>query len=164
MFWSTANFSTLVEQLLPTFLRKIQHLKLLKSFAAPMVQLHDRILYKMQHDGRTIYLEKVLNEYFEVSGYDTQNHEATKLVYIDDVPETDKLYIHQDEELDVIFLEDDADVPEDIFLDAESENDISFSWIIFIPDTFVYDELKVRALVDSYRYIGKKYSIQTYTL
>lgn len=164
MFWLTANFYQLIEQIIPQDLRGVRHLKLLSSFIAPLQKLYDDTLYQMQHDGRTINLEKVLNEWFEVAGYDTQNHETTKLVYIEDTIEGEKLYIHQDLELETIFLEDEPDTEDDIFLDGESENNIAFSFIIFIPDTFVFDELKVRALVDSYRYIGKKYSIQTYTV
>ncbi len=164
MFWSTANFNELVKQLMPSFLRKERHIALIQSFVKPVQRLHDETLYQMQHDGRTIYLEKVLNEWFEVVGYDPQNHETTKLVYIDDTIEEDKLYIHQDLETEVIFLEDEPDNEDDIFLDGTNENDVAFSFIIFIPDTFVFDELKVRAVVDFYRYIGKKYSIQTYTI
>lgn len=164
MFWSTANFYILIEQLLATFLRKSRHLTLLKSFVSPLVQLHDKTLYKMQHDGRTIYLEKLLNEYYEVTGYDTQNHDATKLIYIDDLPDVEKLYIYQNEEAEVSFLEDYGDDNEDdIALDADNENVVSYSWIIFMPDTISFDEIKLRALVDSYRYAGKKYTIQTYT-
>ncbi|KGO89731.1 hypothetical protein Q764_05920 [Flavobacterium suncheonense GH29-5 = DSM 17707] len=149
---------------MPTFLRKVKHLALLRSFVTPLVKLHDDTLYKIQHDGRTIYLEKLLNEYYQVTGYDTQNHEATKLIYIDDLPDVEKLYIYQNEETEVSFLEDDGDDNEDdVFLDADNESYVSYSWIIFMPDTISFEEIKLRALVDSYRYAGKKYTIQTYT-
>jgi hypothetical protein len=163
MFWHTVNFFTLIEQLLPTFLRKNRTILFLNSIASPLVKIYEETLYKMQHDGRTIYLEKMLNEYFEVVGYDHQNHETTKKIYIDDLPEPEKLYIWQEEEEGVSFLEDD-DSELDVFLDNDSENVVSYSWIIFIPDTYIFQEERIRALVDTYRYFGKKYKIETYTL
>lgn len=164
MFWLTVNFKELIKQLLWEDVRKPRMIAYLSSFITPLQAIYDKTLYQMQHDGRTIYLEKVLNEWFEVPGYDHQNHETTKLVYIEDTIEEDKLYVHQDLELESIYLEDAPDTEDDIFLDSEFENNVAFSYIIFIPDTLTFSEIKVRALVDSYRYIGKKYSIQTYTI
>lgn len=165
MFWQTINFFVLIEQLLPTFLRKNRMLLFLKAIVNPINKIYEDTLYKMQHDGRTIYLEKMLNEHFQVAGYDHQIHDLTKKVYIDDVPEPDKLYIFQDEEDGVSFLEDDGDDNEnDVFLDSDSEGVVSYSWVIFIPDTYAFEEYNIRGLVDTYRYFGKKYKIETYTL
>jgi hypothetical protein len=163
MIWQTINFFVLIEQLLPTFLRKNRMVLFLSAIVTPLVKIYEKTLYKMQHDGRTIYLEKMLNEHFQVVGYDHQNHEITKRVYIDDVLKLDKLYIYQEEEEEVSFLEDD-DSYLDIFLQNDAESIINYSWIIFIPDTFTFQEANIRALVDTYRYFGKKYKIQTYTL
>lgn len=165
MFWSTANFRSAVAQLMPRSLRSAPLLPFARSLASGLSKIHTDTLYKMQHDGRTIYLEKVLNEWFPVLGYDTQNHETTKHIYIDDLAEGAKLYIHLEPETEVEFIEDEgADSDLDLFLDADGENETGFSFIIFIPDLYVFEELQVRALVDSYRYFGKKYTIQTYTL
>jgi hypothetical protein len=137
----------------------------LKALVTPLDKIYKDTLYKMQHDGITISLEKLLNEHFAVVGYDHQNHDATKTVYIEDVPQPEKLYIYQDEEDEVIFLEDDDDDNEnDIFLDNDTEGVLSYSWVIYIPDTYVFQEYYIRALVDTYRYFGKKYKIETYTL
>ena len=135
-----------------------------QAMAVPMQKNADDTLYRMQHSGIKIDLEKVLNEHFNVLGYNHQNHENTKLIYIDDLPVQDKLYIFQDQETETSYLEDDGDDNEDdIFLDSDNENIVSYSWIIFMPDTIPFDEYTLRALVDSYRYIGKKYTIETYT-
>ncbi|WP_197056121.1 hypothetical protein [Flavobacterium gilvum] len=137
----------------------------LQSIVTPLDEIYKETLYKMQHDGTTISLEKMLNEHFQVVGYNHQNHDATKTIYIEDVPQPDKLYIYQDEEDEVIFLEDDGDDNEDdIFLDSDNEGFLSYSFIIYIPDTYEFQEYNIRALVDTYRYFGKKYIIQTYTL
>jgi hypothetical protein len=163
--WQTVSFFVLIEQLLPTFLRRNRMILFLSAIVTPLNKIYDDTLYKTQHDGRTIYLEKMLNEHFAVVGYDNQNHDATKTIYIDDVPQPDKLYIYQDEEDGVSFLEDDGDDnDDDVFLDADNEGVLSYSWIIYIPDTYVFQEYAIRALVDTYRYFGKKYKIETYTL
>ena len=163
MTWSTVDFKKLILLLLPTFLRKSRTIAFLNSTLKPLENLHKNILYKMQHDGRTIYLEKLLNEYFSVPNYDTNNHDGTKKVFIDDIPALPKLYIHQDEEDDVLFLNENGIFDDqDVFLDSENENNISYSWIIFIPQDYFFDEIKVRAFVDEFRYIGRKYIIQTY--
>ncbi|WP_348814055.1 hypothetical protein [Flavobacterium maritimum] len=165
MFWLTVNFFTLVQQLLPKEFKNNETFHYLKAIITPVNRIYNETLYKMQHDGITINLEKMLNEYFKVAGYDHQNHETTKTVYIDDIPEPPKLYIFQDEEEEVIFLKDDGDdSDDDIFLDNDNENVVSYTWIIFIPDTYVFQEERIRALVDTYRYFGNKYKIQTYTL
>lgn len=165
MLWQTINFFVLIEQLLPTFMRKDRIMLFLKALVTPLDKIHKDTLYKMQHDGITISLEKLLNEHFEVVGYDHQNHETTKTIYIDDVPQPEKLYIYQDEEDGVSFLEDDGDDNEnDVFLDQDNENILSYSWVIYIPDTYEFQEYNIRALVDTYRYFGKKYKIETYIL
>ena len=72
-----------------------------------------------------------------------------------------RLYIYQDEELEELFLNDDAvNNAMDVFLDED--NRASYSWIIFIPVAIIFDEIKVRAFVDEFRFIGRKYKIQTY--
>jgi hypothetical protein len=165
MFWQTIDFQIFVEQYLPTFLRNDTVKEFIGCVNAPINSLYTDTLYKMQHDGTTISLEKMLNEHFKVVGYNHQHHDATKKIYIDDVPQPEKLYIYQDEEDGVSFLEDDGDDNEnDLFLDNDNEGVLSYSWIIYIPDIYVFQEYNIRALVDTYRYFGKKYIIETYTL
>lgn len=163
MLWSILNYNLFVEQLLAVKLRQPKILSFLRSLIAPVIQLHDTILYQLQHDGRTIYLEKMLNEHFQIAGYDSQNHHATKKIYIDDVELPDNLFIHQDAESESEFLED-IDSDDDLFIDSQGLGNLPYSWIIFIPNTLVFEDYQVKAQVDKYRYIGKKYNIQTYEL
>lgn len=161
MFWKTLNFFKLIKLLLPTFLRKNRIVLLLTCCIVPLDRVYNETLYKMQHDGRTIYLEKMLNEWFEIVGYNPTNHELTKKIIINDLPEKKRLYIYQDNEPGVSFLKD-VDSPNDVFLELENENDVSYSWIIFIPSSINFNEAQVRTQVDQYRYFGKKYIIQPY--
>ncbi|MGV9003947.1 hypothetical protein [Flavobacterium sp.] len=164
MFWSTININRLAKQFLPIALRNSQTLAPVYSFLQPLQTIADETLYKMQHNGTKIYLEKMLNEAYAVAGYNTQDHEGTKLIYIEDVAEPDKLYVWQNEEPFESFLEDDGDDnPDDVFLDGDIEDYNATSFIIFMPDTITFTEITLRALVDSYRYIGKKYTVEIYT-
>ncbi|MBA4133339.1 MAG: hypothetical protein C0525_01310 [Flavobacterium sp.] len=164
MFWSTVNIEVLSKQFLPTFFRKAQATAHNEAFLSPLQKLADDTLYKMQHNGTKIYLEKMLNEAYNVPGYDNQDHEGTKLIYIDDIEQEEKLFIWQNEEEGTSFLEDDDDPNEDdVFLVDEEGEAGSASWTIFMPDTISFQELTLRALVDSYRYIGKKYNVEIYT-
>ena len=165
MFWSTINFSKLVELLLPTFRRKMKTIAFFNVLLSPMQIIAEETLYKMQHDGRKMYLEKMLNEFYKVNSYNHQDHENTKLIYIDNVGSDAKLYINQDYETDVVFLEDDGvdDDALDLFLDEGADNSLGYSFIIFMPDTISFNEIPLRTLVDSYRYLGYKYIIEVYT-
>lgn len=165
MYWSTLNFIKLVEQLVPTFLRKNKTLAFLNVLISPMQTIAAENLYKMQHDGRTIYLEKMLNENFNVATYSHQDHENTKLIYIENVGSGSKLYIFQDYETENSFLEDDDVIDDDLdlFLDEGEDNSLGYSFVIYMPDTITFNEIALRALVDSYRYLGYKYIIEIYT-
>jgi hypothetical protein len=164
MFWSTINIDAAGKMYLPTFLRRQRTTAFFDALLAPLQSIANETLYKMQHNGTKIYLEKVLNEAYRVTTYNAQNHEDTKLIYIEDVDEPERLFIYQDEELGVTFIEDDGEELEsDIFLDNEDESSLGYSWIIYMPDTISFNEFTLRALVDSYRYIGKNYIIQIYT-
>ena len=164
MFWSTIDIQQLAKQFLPIALRQRDTVAPSVSFLQPLQTIANETLYKMQHNGTKIYLEKMLNEAYAIAGYDTQDHEGTKLIYIDDIAEFEKLYIWQDLEIETSFLEDDGDDNvDDVFLDGDSESSSAVSWIIFMPDTITFNEITLRALVDSYRYIGKKYTVEIYT-
>lgn len=163
--WYNINFNKLVDDLFARLTSKTEMVALMKCVFEPFKRVQATALYRMQHNGETIYLEKVLNDFFTVVGYDPTNHDATKKIYIEDALVTEKLYIHQDAELEVVFIEDNGDDSEDdLFIDNEGEGENSLGFIIFIPDTIPYNESVVRAVVNNYRYIGTYFTIQTYTL
>lgn len=158
-FWAKIDFQKLVKISLPTRLRKVRMIAFLSALVAPLQKLHDETLYTMQHDGRKIYLEKVLNDYFKVVGYNPSDHDNTKTVYIENVAQTGDVFIFQPEENEPLFLE-----PNEVFINQENETLSDYSFTVFIPDTYTFNEPTVRALIDKYRYIGKLYNIETYTL
>ena len=154
MIWQTVDFNILIEDLSPTFLRKPAQLALLQSVVKPVDTLYKDTLYKMQHNSQVIYLEKMLNEWFNVSGYSSANHEATKTVFITDAPASVKVYYYQESE----------NLPLYHGTVYDSSQLVLHDFIINIPDTYVFVEAKLRAVVDYYKLAGKKYVIETYTL
>lgn len=153
MIWQTINFNTLGQMLLPTFLRKLKIIAYLNSVFTPLNSVYEETLYKMQHNSQVIYLEKMLNEYFDVPGYDTQNHQATKTVYISDAPQSEVVYIYQTLENQPLYLDT-------VYLGAAVT--IAYKFIVNIPEAYSFVEAKLRAIIDFYKLAGKRYIIQTY--
>ena len=164
MFWSTINVDLLSKDFLPTFFRQAQAVAHNEAYLSALQTTVDQTLYKMQHNGTKIYLEKLLNEAYNVDGYNANFHEATKKIYIEDIEPTAKLYIFQDEEAESLFLEDDGDDNEDDVFLEDGVDETSASWVVYMPDNISFVEVKLRALIDSYRYIGKKYLIEIYEI
>jgi hypothetical protein len=153
MDWLSIDFKQTFTDLSPTFFRGDNFGVFSGAFAKPLQTLADKTLYQMQHDSRVIYLEKLLNEYFEIPTYNASSHIATRQIYIEDAPQVPKTYIYQPEELQPIYLGE-------IFLDRD--NEISADFIIKIPVAISFDEPRLRAVIDFYKLSGKKYIIQTY--
>lgn len=163
MLWLIIDLAVLVVMCIPSRLIKASDVPMIQTWLVPLQMIFDDHLYKTQHDGRKIYLEKVLNDWFEVPTYDNQNHELSKTVYIENVPRLKKNFIYQPNEDKPVFLAD-SEAENENFIYSEDETRLSYSWTINIPDSYVYDEVKLRAVVDEYRFIGKLYTIKTYTL
>lgn len=159
MRWQTINFSVLVEQVVPTRLRKVKTLSWLKALIKPLQNISDRTLYQMQHDSRVIYLEKVLNEYFAIADYDFLDHVATRKIYISDANAIERDYIFQPLEDEVMYLDVED---EEEYLDVSPE--VYYHFIVNIPNTIVIDEPKLRAEIDFYRLAGKKYNFNFYEI
>ena len=168
--WARINFSVLVQLLLPTFLRKPQQTAFLNAMVKPLDSLYVDTLYKMQHDSRVIYLEKVLNEHYTIAGYSDQNHEATKRIFIEDEYFEPENYAYQDQEQYasieynevVLWARKNAIIPndgDDIFLTDDVDH---FDFVVKIPVSLNIDQVKLKILIDYYKLAGKLYRIETY--
>jgi hypothetical protein len=102
-----------------------------------------------------MYLEKMLNEYFNVPGYNNQNHENTKVVFIDDAPKPPTKYIYLNQEIPP---------KEYLYLGTKylTGNEDYFDFIVHIPSSYVFIEAKLRAMIDYYKLAGKKYRIELF--
>lgn len=166
MIWQTINYSRLVDQLLPDKLNQSKTVNLLKSFLSVLQKIADETLYKMQHNCQVIYLEKVLNEHYEIADYDLNNHVATRKIYISDAPINERDFIHLNQEPETMWLfeENDPGTAEDDIEYIDVMGGAAYHFIINIPTIVVFNEVTLRTLVDFYKLGGKKYIIQTYEL
>jgi hypothetical protein len=154
MIWQLIDFFKLVVLCLPGKKRLPRFIQWLQALITPLATLYEVTLYKMQHDTRVIYLEKMLNEYFEVPGYDPMNHEITKTIYIEDTQEPDTIYIFQPEEDEPLYLGTQ-------YLTTGGMGS-SYQFIVNIPVAYPFVEGQLRALINYYKLAGKRYLIQTY--
>ena len=155
MNWVVINFNQFIQILLPTFLRKPKLLAFLNSIVKPLDSLYKETLNKMQHTCQVIYLEKMLNEYFEVPNYNPIYHDSTKIIYIEDAPIPPTKYIYLDQE-----------IPPNNYLYLGTHyltGDIDhIDFIVYIPSNYVFEEDKLRAIINYYKLAGKKYTIELF--
>lgn len=162
MNWFSIDFSETLRQLSPTFFRGERFEAFNSSSGSALQSLSDDLLYKMQHDCSVIYLEKMLNEQFNISGYNRSNHVATRKIYIADAPFIERDYLHLNQENETIWLfdDDEPDEFEQEYIDVSLGN--YYHFVVNIPESIEIDQVKLRALVDYYKLAGKKYIIETY--
>lgn len=119
------------------------------------------IRYKLSHSGQVIYLEKVLNEYYGISGYDPTNHETTKQILISNGDQLNPLYLYIEEEQNPEHIYQTAESNPQFLYTQQEIDDAYTDFIIEVPVSLTYQEQELRALVDYYidtRY----YKIETY--
>lgn len=153
MNWLKINFKDTFTLLSPTLFRDERFKAFNSAFAKPLQSLAETTLYEMQHDSRVIYLEKMLNEFFQVPTYNPNSHISTRQIYIVDSPQVPKAYIFQAEETSPVYLGT-------IYLNRL--NLTAGDFIIKIPVAIEFDEPRLRAVIDFYKLAGKKYTIETY--
>lgn len=162
MRWHEIEFKRLITWLKITFLRRPKQFAWLYALLYPVIWLYKNVLYRMQHDCRVKYMEKMLNEWFDVSSYDFNNHEATKKVYISDGVRPKKTYIYQDYEYKPVYIfQDYENKPVYIYNHAEFQLDY-FDFIVWIPVSYTYNEAILKALINYYKLAGKSYKIEQY--
>lgn len=153
MIWRKIDFNGLVIDMLPNLFRHTVTIEFYKSCVKPLIQIYEETLYKMQHDSRVIYLEKMLNEHFAVPGYNPLAHNATKKVFISDAPRISRNYIYLPEENTPLYLGT-------VYLGSTPA--VNYKFIVNIPADYDFSESKLRPKIDYYKLAGKKYIIQTY--
>lgn len=154
MTWHNFDIEKFIKLFLPIVQRRLVTIEWIQSVLSPLDWLKADILYRMQHDCRVMYLEKVLNEKLLVAGYDPQNHEATKVVYIDegDIPE--HVWLNKSNNPDKIWLGTQ-------YLNTSGFYEENYSdFIVYCPTPMSAIESKIRRLVNYYKLAGKAYKIE----
>ncbi|OXB20648.1 hypothetical protein B0A80_18640 [Flavobacterium tructae] len=101
--YTVLKWEKLLLWLIPPVVRKKTHLEWLNVLLAPLRTIYEEILYKMQHTGQVIYLEKVLNDAFNpTKNYDPnlsmEQKRLEELIYIDESikPAIQYVYLHKE--------------------------------------------------------------------
>ncbi len=101
--YTILKWEKLILWLIPPILRKKTHANWLNVLLTPLHSLYEDILYKMQHTGQVIYLEKVLNEAFNITknynpNFTIEQKRQEGLIYIDESvkPSLQYLYLHKE--------------------------------------------------------------------
>lgn len=101
--YTILKWEKLLLWLIPPILRKKKHAQWLNVLLSPIRSIYEETLYKMQHTGQVIYLEKVLNETFNpTKSYDpnasTEQKRLDELIYIDESvkPTLQYVYLHKE--------------------------------------------------------------------
>ncbi len=131
----------------------------LEILVKPISTLYTETLYKMQHDCSVISLEKMLNDHFNVIGYDANNHQNTKKISITDeyFPPENYIYMSHENQPSVDYDNTDLWLDEDdIFLEDDAPH---FDFVVNIPSTILFIEAQLRQIIDYYKLAGKKYRI-----
>lgn len=129
----------------------------LRELNREFADLAAQIRYDMQFDGTVISLETLLNEAFGTTEIFISSAQIiTKKVYLYTEPENMPLVIYTEAEYDA-----DPNLPR-VYLHTETEYQTNNSFIVNVPVSLVFDENRMRALLDKYRAAGKTYTIVKY--
>jgi hypothetical protein len=154
MTWHNFDIEKLSRWLVPTFQRRVNTVLWLRALLAPLDWLKSDILYRMQHDCRVIYMEKVLNEKFTIPGYDPDDHENTKVIYIDDGNVPEGIWLNKSNNPDKIFLGTQ-------YLNTSGYYEANYSdFIVYAPTIMQAMEMKLRYYINYYKLAGKAYKIE----
>ncbi len=101
--YTILKWEKLLLWLIPPILRKKTHVDWLNVLLTPLHTIYEETLYKMQHTGQVIYLEKVLNDAFNPTkiynpNLSTEQKRSEELIYIDESvkPTIQYVYLHKE--------------------------------------------------------------------
>jgi hypothetical protein len=101
--YTVLKWEKLLLWLIPPIVRKRVHIDWLNILLIPLHTIYRETLYKMQHTGQVIYLEKVLNEIYNPTknynpNLNTQQKRLEELIYIDESvrPTIQYVYLHKE--------------------------------------------------------------------
>lgn len=166
--YTQVDWSRMLLMILPPILRKSKQVVWLNVLLTPLKNLYDDTLYKMQHNGQVVYLEKVLNELFNPGrkyrpNRYTQNKADQGLIFIEDAhrPEVQYLYTHQEiviekqEAIDVYTNSGEVDKDFNYFLylsgDLDFQSTQYFNFRINIPSDLLLPKEKYDSVLSCIR-------------
>ncbi|MBP2833501.1 hypothetical protein J8281_15000 [Aquimarina sp. U1-2] len=102
--YTTIDWKRTLLMLIPPVLKKRKHALWLQALLKPLSETYEDTLYKMQHNGQVIYMEKVLNELFNKRrNYErypfTSQKAQNGLIFIDDADRPAVQYLYTNDEI-----------------------------------------------------------------
>ncbi len=154
MNWVYINTTKLYRWLLPRLIRQPKVKALVDSFMIGFDTLYSTFLknrianlYFLEINGQVVKLEKMLNDKYDF---------VARRIYISDGIYTHLYYLYMNAEDRPLFIND--TIPNYIYLLPEQGYG-SASFIINIMAVIEFNEDELRGLVDTYKLVSKKYSI-----
>ena len=161
------NYDSLRTQLLPVRLRKNKMKAWLRCLIAPIKWLHVKFLtlrsedvYSLAHTGQVLYMEAVLNDTFDpvARGIMVVDGRYEDPVFTYTIPEVSPRWLGLVSETGTAGFA----TPVSLYTTAETLL-LGDAFIVRVPSAVVFDEARMRALVNRYRIAGKGiYSIVVY--
>ncbi|SFO33300.1 hypothetical protein SAMN05428949_4983 [Chitinophaga sp. YR627] len=148
----------LVRLLVPPRMRKMKHVAWLQALTNPVNYLYqqfrrnrDANLYRLYITPQVVYMEKLLNDRYDISGRRIRIKDA--LVY-------DAEYLYQEQELKPVYIyREEENKPVYLFTDDEIGSD-SVDFFVLVPSDLTFNDNEMAALIDNYKLAGKRYKIQ----
>lgn len=154
------DYRTLVIWLLPTFLRKANHIAWLDSLCTPLKEVYeaflkyrDRVNYKLSHNSQVCYLQAVLNDAFDSQQrrIAIENGRFLQALYVYTAEEQRPVYIgsqyiYTDEDL----LSGNTDFVIKVPLELRPSGAIALEGLVN----------DIKALTNEYKLASKTYNIQ----
>lgn len=147
------NIFQLSVSLLPTFLRTPKTVAFVKSLVAPLFILHSNFYenaeenhYTLKHNGQVCYLRKALNDHFDIT---------LRRIQIGDGATHAQDYLYLEAESNPHYLSS----PLYLYTEEELEAN-SYDFRVILPTGLIYNEAKMRAIIEKYKLPSKRYIIE----
>jgi hypothetical protein len=160
MNWFKIDYYKLVRLLLPIILRQPIVIAFLESAVSPVDMLHilfsnnrDDNLYRLSITPQVCYLEKALNDRFDV---------GDRRIYIGDGVFYEELFLYTDAENKDEFIYAETENKNMYIYTGSETGSESVDFIVNVPADLKYNEPEMKAIIDMYKLASKKYSINKY--
>lgn len=157
------DFNKLIAFNVPEFMWRPTHLRWLQLLVSQVKLLYNDFInwknlnaYNAAHSGQVISIEHILNDIFD---------KIYRRIYIDDGARVLQNFIYNTpEDSDDVFIFNSSETSDPQFYCFNNQEDVdaSYDFKVMVPGSLVFNENRMKALVNVYVIAGKSYKIITY--
>jgi len=138
--------------------------KLVKDLMAAFTAYRSEKLFLLAHNSQIIYLEHILNFYFNPALNSEDPDYVGNGIYITDAADVDAVYVfNPEEEAEDMYLYGPGDEPyNEVYLYDGTDFEPLVGFIVNVPTAFAVDVNRLKAMINSLRLAGKLYTINQY--